>query len=240
MALIQVASDIINTALIELGLGIVDVDAGNGDATATQALYLLNTTGIEILRSHDWQTQLATMSVSGDGSSSSFRLPDDFDRAVNQTQWANNNSMPMIGPSSPQMWAWNNFGLVSTAGTFQYRLANGMFEVFPVPGDGETFSLYYISSGWVINSDDPNGSRVGRVTYGADIPMLDSRLLVAGLKYRLWSAKGMDTTQLYRDYMFHLNNQKSTSQGAREISLTAGFGNGLIGFNNVPESGFGL
>lgn len=124
------ASEIINTALQELGMGVVNIDAAALDATGWQMIGLLNSLGSEVLRANDWQHLEQVMTFVGDGVNDTFDLPTNFGRQVNQTEWSVSQNRPMQGPVSPQQWAWNKYGIVSAGMFFQYRILRGQYHVF--------------------------------------------------------------------------------------------------------------
>ncbi len=232
------AITIINDACHELGLPTVALNAATGDTLGTQSLALLNALGEELCRVHDWQFLEKTMNFVGDGLLERFPLPADFKRQVNQTQWATKSKMPLRGPDSAQVWSWSQYGIVAVGIFFRYRILGNEYALFPVPGAGETFALYYISKNWVIDQDPPNDLK-DRITKTGDVPLFDSRLMTAGLKVKLWAQKGFDTTVLQEEFSFLLAAEKAQNQGARVIDLTGGNQRFYLGWENVPDSGFG-
>jgi hypothetical protein len=170
----ETALEIVNAACHELGLPTVAFNSATGDTLGTQMLALLNALGEELIRMHDWQFLEHTMGFTGDGVLDRFPMPTDFKRQVNQTQWATSMRRPMQGPDSPQMWSWSQYGIVSVGVYFRYRILNNEYAVFPVPGLGEEFALYYISKNWVIDQDPPNDPKA-TITKTGDIPLFDSR-----------------------------------------------------------------
>ena len=234
------ATQIVDAAFQELGLGASNISLGAADPTTYQAVGLLGSLGSELLRTHDWPQLQKQLAIYGDGTTTDFSLPGDYGRAINQTQWASSSKLPMIGATSPQVWAWLQYGLTSgSAGVqYQYKIsANDKFSVFPAPASGEVIQLTYMSNYWVLIQ---NVGYSNVIESGDNFPLFDFRLMIAGLKLKLWTAKGLDTTVLAQEYNFILQNEKQASQGAREISLTGYVGSGLLGYGNVPESGFGL
>lgn len=234
------ANDIVNTALQELGLGMVNLSAGAADATGYQTLGLLNALGDQINRAHDWQNLEKVMQFTGDGTTTEFALPADFGRQVNQTQWSASDNRPMQGPVSPQIWAWDKYGIVAPGIFYQYRILGNAYAVYPTPAAGTVFDLYYISRNWVQVGGSSPVEYTYKVTSATDIPLIDRRLLIAGLKLRLWDAKGLDTTSLAAEFDYLLNNEKGTTQGAPVLNLCGPYGPTLVGWNNVPDSGYGL
>jgi hypothetical protein len=232
------AIDIINNACHELGLPTASLNSATGDTLGNQSLALLNALGEELTRVHDWQFLEKVMDFAGDGIVDQFSLPTDFGRQVNQTQWATKSKRPLQGPDSAQIWSWSQYGIVSVGIFFRYRILGNKYSLFPVPGAGEEFALYYISKNWVIDQDPPNDLK-DRITKTGDIPLFDSRLLTSGLKVKLWAQKGFDTTVLQSEFNFMLDAEKGQNQGARVIDLCGGDSQIYLGWRNIPESGFG-
>jgi len=238
------ATDVVNTALQELGLGQVNLNSAALDQTGYQCIGLLNALGDDLLRVHDWQYHEKQMGFVGDGVSDTFPLPADFGRQVNQTEWSSSANRPMQGPVSPQTWAWDKFGIVAPGVYYQYRILGDKYAIYPVPGDGEEFSLFYIRKYWVqkavTDPPAPEPEYSYKITNPDDILLFDRRVLIAGLKYKFWSAKGLDTTQLANEFNMLVSNEKATNQGAPVISLSGGGFYPLIGWQNTPDSGYGI
>lgn len=232
------AIDIINDACHELGLPTVTLSTSTGDTLGMQTLALLNALGEELIRVHDWQFLEQVANLVADGVSDRFPLPSDFKRQVNQTQWATKDRRPMGGPDSPQVWSWSQYGIVSVGIFFRYRILGNEYAIFPLPGVGEEFSFYYISKNWVIDQDPPNVFK-DKITKTGDVPLFDSRLLTAGLKVKLWAAKGFDTTVLQGEFDYLLAANKAQVQGARVIDLCGNDAQIYLSWRNIPESGFG-
>lgn len=232
------ASEIINAAANELGLPTVSLTTSTGDTLAQQSLALLNALGDELIRVHDWQFLENTMEFTGDGITDVFPLPNDFRRQINQTQWDKGNRRPMYGPDSPQMWSWSQYGIVSVGIFFRYRILDNQYTLFPVPGPGTSFALYYISKNWVIDGANP-GVTKDKVTAGTDVPLFDRRLMITGLKVKLWAAKGFATKALQDEFDFVLAAEKGQNQGAREITLSGGDQHLYLNYLNIPETGYG-
>jgi len=145
---------------------------------------------------------------------------------------------PMQGPVSPQVWAWNKFGLVAAGVYFQYRILHNKYAVYPIPGVGQEFALYYISKNWVIDGSSPdpqNPIYIDRVIRATDTPLYDRRVMISGLKVKMWAQKGFDTTTLQEEFNYLLASEKAQNQGAPVINLSGGRGHLLINWSNVPD-----
>jgi hypothetical protein len=389
MSTFETAAQIVAKAAQELGLGAISISAGVDDANGYQTLGLLNSLGDEVLRAHDWENLERTMTFTGDGTTTEFPMPTDFGRQVNQTQWATSDQRPMQGPVSPQVWSWCQYGIVAIGFYFWYRILRGKYAVFPAPGDGVDFALYYIGKNWVekditgykynltsppvienlnynlvadygdaqlhnwtpttgfasivfnisvlpgtlnnttnrtvvVLEESPDGGAtwtlsqfydlghytgvlqsnvpvtedmdpvtvgvtlqtttthvrvviggidlstgtsagvlaaalfltsdlvptntyyVGQdialpyvlgssITAAGDIPQFDSRMLITGLKAKLWAQKGFDTTVLQKEFNYMLDSEKAMVQGAKVINLSGDSSYFLLGYGNVPD-----
>lgn len=233
MAVTATAQEIIDAALAELGIASGTIGAAAVNQSVTQSLALLNRLGDDVCKAHDWQDLEKVATLTGDGTTFQFPFPADFGRVVNQTEWAANNRRPLLGPLTPQQWGWTQYGIVSVGVYFRYRVLDNLFTLFPVPGAGEVFNFFYISKNWVIDGSD--GSMKDKITSGADIPIFDRGLMIAGVKLRMWSAKGFDTSSLASEFNYRLEAEKGQNQGAPVLNLSGGPDFHFIDVNNVPD-----
>lgn len=228
------AQTIIDDAHKELGLPTSVIGSSQESQTTTQALALLNRLGDEAVRVHDWQFLLKTAHFVGDGVTTEFAMPADFGRIVNQTEWSSNNKRPMQGPLTPQQWGWTQFGIVSVGVYFRYRIHDDKFAVFPTPGVGEEFDLFYISKNWVSDADAP-ATLKDKITKAGDTPLFDRTVMTSGTKVKLWAIKGFDTSVLATEFNYALQAELGQSQGAPIIDLTGAWGFHLLDTNNIPD-----
>jgi len=63
--------------------------------------------------------------------------------------------------------------------------------------------------------------------------------MVLCLKLKYWEVKGFDTTAYYRDYMAQLDIAKANDAGAVTLSMNPRVPEVLLGWNNIPSSGYG-
>lgn len=132
-----------------------------------------------------------------------YEVPEDFITFVNDTQWDRGNHWKLVGPMSPQMDQWQRSGIVATGPRRRFRQVgrnNEVFRLWPPPAQNDTpgpLVYEYLSSYWV-QSDPALSSGVstpkGSYTADGDISVFDDRLLIEGLKWRFFAAKGFDYT----------------------------------------------
>lgn len=228
------AQTLINRAASELGLPANFINTSSMDQSGAQNLALLNALGDDAVSVHDWQHLQKVSTFVGDGVTSSFDLPEDFGRIVNQTEWCKSDARPMDGPTNMQVWSWTQYGIVSVGVYFRYRIALNKIEVFPTPGDGVEFAFFYISKNWVQDAVDPLLFK-NSVENANDVVLFDRPLMVTGLKVKFWGQKGFDTTLLQQDFNYQLSMQKGQSQGAPIINLGGTNIRLLLGWDNIPD-----
>lgn len=235
----KTALQIVNAALQELGLPQAQTAISSlDDQTGFQSLGLLNALGSQLYRAHDWHFLEKTAEIAGDGIADSFPLPADFGRIVNQTEWSSGMRRPMIGPQSSQSWAWVQYGIVSVGVYYRYRIIGSNIHIYPKLAAGEKVNFYYITDRWAINSADSTPKTF--IDSDSDRCVFDDYLMISGIKYKLWSAKGMDSVGLYSEFMYMLNNIKAQSQGAPVVSLPGVSSEFLISGRNVPDGGWNV
>jgi hypothetical protein len=105
--------------------------------------------------------------------------------------------------------------------------------VFPTPAPGEEFHFYYISKLWVY--DPVTTQYKDLVDDDGDTTLFDEFLMIAGMKYKLWAAKGMNANELLSEFNYMLNACKSQTQGAPVISLDSRHEHLLISGRNIPD-----
>lgn len=235
MPILATAQEIITAAGQELGLEVGTIGVLQTGDNGVQALALLNSLGDDLVRVYDWQFLQFTNTFSGDGVTSAFPMPANFARVVNQTEWAKNMKRPMQGPLTAQQWGWTQFGIVSVGVFYKYRILQNKFNVFPTPGVGEDFAFFYMSKNWVESGTTP-GTYKDKCSSVNDIPQFDRRLMINGLKLRLWAQKGFDTSALAREFDFVLANEKGQSTGAQQISLSGPIDTFYLNpLTNIPD-----
>ncbi len=218
--------EILNQAAGELGIQIGQVGALSAGVHSSQAVALLNALGEDLLRIHDWQFLEGTASYTGvnvvpQGDYSECALPADFYRIVNQTEWAEKIKRPMYGPMSAQMWGWALYGIVATGVFYRYRILDDKFLIFPQMTDpAEVFNFFYIKKNWLKVDAGALDYTLDTINAGANVPIFSRRLLVAGMKLRLWNQKGFDTTSLQKEFDYVLAAEKGQNQGAPVIDMS--------------------
>jgi hypothetical protein len=64
--------------------------------------------------------------------------------------------------------------------------------------------------------------------------------MVLSTKLKYFEAKGFDTTAMYRNYLQELETCIAQDTSAANLSFAPRPGTVLIGYDNLPDSGYGI
>lgn len=226
--------DIISTALVEVGLEAPTTVIGNTDPLVKQCLCLLISAGNELYRAHPWEYLNKEWSISTLNGVDSYDLPVDWGYFVDQTQWDRTNHWPLLGAKTAQEWQWLKGGLISQGPRTRYRVRNKKFWLHPVPGNS-SLSIYmeYISSFWV--ADNAVTSAKSTFTLDTDKVYVDAYLLIKYLKYKIWSSKGFDSTNLLSEFRAYFDELTTQDKPAMILNMSPRLHPILIGVRNIPD-----
>lgn len=165
-----------------------------------------------------------------------FALPSDYDAIVPRTQWDKSKHWEMLGPEDAQQWEWLLSGYISTGPVVRWRLLGAYFQIWPGFSSTEVLGFEYRSKGWAAAA---NGTVKNSFTLDTDTCIFPDRVMVLGAKLKYFQAKGFDTTAMYRDWMTELETATAQDTSSANLSLAPRASNVLIGWNNIPDSGYG-
>lgn len=164
-----------------------------------------------------------------------YPFPSDFDRVQPRTQWDKSKHWEMLGPETPQQWQWLKSGWISTGPRIRWRIMGRTFQTWPPIATADSLGFEYISNAWVYNSD---GTGQTEFQADSDTCIFPDRLMITGLKMRYQQAKGLGF-----DFVDEYNKQLSIAlgndSGISSLNMAPNPLNTLIGWENIPDSGFG-
>lgn len=165
-----------------------------------------------------------------------YSLPSDYDAIVPRTQWDKSKRWELLGPESAQQWEWLLSGYISTGPRIRWRLLGDYFQIWPGITYNEVLGFEYRSKGWAAAQD---GTVKNSLTVDTDTCVYPDRLMVLSTKLKYFEAKGFDTTAMYRNYMEELGTSIAQDTSAANLSFAPRPGTVLIGYDNIPDSGYG-
>ena len=179
-------------------------------------------------------------SGSGTGSvvlaQTSYPLPDDFETITDRTHWDKTKHWEMLGPEDAQQWQWLKSGYISTGPRIRWRILDNKFQIWPVMNTQEYLGWEYRSKGWARSS---TGEVKNSFTADTDTTVLDDRIMVLATKLKYFQIKSFDTTALTADYNRYLSVAKANDKGAPNLSFAPYPSKVLIGYANIPDTGYG-
>lgn len=189
-------------------------------------------------------TKVVVMSqmASGDGVQSvvcaqtAYDLPADFETITNRTQWDKSKHWEMLGPEDAQQWQWLKSGYISTGPRVRWRILDNQFQIWPVMNTQEYLGWEYRSKGWARSAA---GAIKNSFTADTDTTVYDDRILVLYTKMKYFQIKNFDTTSLSQDYQRYLSVAKANDKGAPNLSFAPYPSKVLIGYANIPDTGYG-
>ena len=169
-----------------------------------------------------------------------FALPSDFARMVDYTHWDKSKHWNLLGPETSQQREWLRSGYIATGPRIRYWQMGGYFQIWPPLGADEVLSYEYMSKNWILATSPSTPAPTKQLfTVDTDTCIFPDPLMRALIKLKYWEMKGFDTTAAYRDYMMQVDIAKAASAGSPNLSMAPRPGSVLIGFNNIPDSGYG-
>lgn len=233
------ALDIMKQVSAELGLPVPTTIVG-GSVANTQLLAALNSAGNELLLYYPWEQFAAEWAFSTVAGQGAYDLPSDWKYFRDQTQWDRTNHWPMLGPKSPQEWAWLKGGLIASFPRTRYRVMNNQFLVWPVPPTVNftpfNMAMEYIKSTWVNSGGTPREM----VTLDGDICQYDPWLMIKYTKLKFYQLKNFDTTNVNADFLRIFDSLTGKDVGAPVLSLTPVITPVFIGPQSIPDGNWNV
>ena len=165
-----------------------------------------------------------------------YTMPTDYDRQIDRTHWDKTRHWEMLGPETAQQWEWLLSGYISTGPRIRYRIFGDYFQIWPMVANNEILGFEYISNAWAL---DTNGVAQTSLVADTDTCVFPDRLMVLALKRKMWEIKGFDTQAIERDYQAQLSIAKANDAGSATLSMAPSISGILIGYENIPDSGYG-
>ena len=165
-----------------------------------------------------------------------YDLPPDFETITDRTQWDKTKHWEALGPESAQQWQWLKSGYISTGPRIRWRILDNQFQVWPPMNTNEYLGWEYRSKGWARAA---NNAIKNSFTLDSDTTVFDDRLMVIYTKLKYFQVKSFDTTALQQDYQRYLSVVKANDKGAPNLSFAPYPSKVLIGYANIPDTGYG-
>lgn len=205
-------------AAVEIGQPNPTAVYGAAAPFARELALQANRVAQEIAKAHDWRALTTLGTLTGDGSTTSFALPADYDRMLKKTQ-VHSHSWQNMGFSSPRdldQWLnMNDSGVTGTPGN--WVLLGGRFQFTPAMPTGETARFYYQSKYYALATD--NTTTKPAFTIDTDMFRLSERVLALGIVYRWRVMKGYDASAASSQFAVALAEEIGADKGSRSLAI---------------------
>jgi hypothetical protein len=165
-----------------------------------------------------------------------YDLPSDYETITDRTQWDKTKHWEMLGPEDAQQWQWLKSGYISTGPRVRWRIYGEYFNIWPIMNTQEYLGYEYRSKGWAESS---TGTVKNSFTADTDTTFLDDTIMVLATKLKFFQVKNFDTTSLQQDYERYLSVAKANDKGSATLSFAPYPSKVLIGYANIPDTGYG-
>jgi len=165
-----------------------------------------------------------------------YDLPPDYETITDRTQWDKTKHWEMLGPEDAQQWQWLKSGYISTGPRVRWRILGQYFQIWPLMNTQEYLGYEYRSKAWAVGAD---GTPKNSFTADTDTTIFDDAVMVLATKMKYFQIKGFDTTSLMQDYQRYLSVAKANDKGSAILSFAPYPSKVLIGYANIPDTGYG-
>jgi len=163
-------------------------------------------------------------------------LPLDFETITDNTHWDKTEALAVLGPEDAQQWQWLKSGYISTGPRIRWRILGNKFQIWPPCNTKEYLGFEYRSKGWARSSNRPVKNSF---TANTDTTIFDDTVMVFRHKLKYFQIKSFRyycvATRLFR----YLNVAKANDKGAPNLSFAPYPTKVLIGYANIPDTGYG-
>ena len=166
-----------------------------------------------------------------------YALPDDFEYFVQKTFWDNAYRWALIGPITAQEKQILRYGVIASGPRNKFYIRENKMWLDPVPQSVNLIAYDYYSNYWCQSQ-----AGIPQKTWQADTDtyLLDEDCFIQGLKWRFLRAKGFDYGEERESYELDVQRTIGRDGGSRDLPLGyADYGTQLLGYDNVPDTGYG-
>lgn len=190
---------------------------------------LANEAATDIAKANDWQALTKLKIITGDGTTSAWPMPDDYDRMVNGMDVHSGTWTYMRYAPAGTLDHWQDLNaLLPAVAPGYWIILQNQINFLPIVSTGSDARFYYVSNQWAKSS-----AGAGKAAFDRDDDMfvLDDRLLTLALIWRWKAMKGMDYQEDIRNSDIAVSQAMARDKGSRVIRRNSG---SERGFNTFP------
>lgn len=174
---------------------------------------LANEIAADLVKYADWRALTSQQSMVGDGVTTAFDMPADYDRMPFSQEVTRANWYTWGYVDAPDLNYWNDLvnGLASPSPGY-WIILNGQMQFRPAVSAGETAQFYYISKNIVLDADA--STKKAQFTQDGDSLRLNERLLTLALIWRWKAMKRLEYAEDMQNYEILAAQESASDRGA--------------------------
>lgn len=183
------------------------------DKFALELSDLVNEVAKDIAKSHDWQALIELHTITGDGTTTEFPFPTDYDRMLIHAEIIDTNFSAWGYTRITNLNDWifvTERGIQTLPGN--WTLFGNEFRFVPAPVSGAEATFPYIKNKIVVPA---TGSDQTQFNNDGDTFVLNERLLTLGLIWRWREQKRVDATADQANFVKAFNELAGRDKGSR-------------------------
>lgn len=211
--------NVIQRASVLCGLPSPSGAVSSTDANVQQMVMLATQEGEETSSSYDWRQLKLPFTYTGDGTTTLWPLPSDFERLLPGEAFFSNSypSIPLIGPLSDEEFLAAKALPVLPIRPI-WRLIGTKVEIWPALASGEVINSQYLSNKWIVAIDGVTTKSA--FTLDTDSCLFPERILSLGVIWRWKRTKGLDYAEEFRTYQIERDKIAGHDSGNRVIHMS--------------------
>lgn len=173
-----------------------------------------NDAAVAIAKAYDWQKLMAIHTLTGDGTTTSFALPSDYDRMVSGSELLTSTAGWKLQKADVNEWLDIQINTESVAFPGYWIVIGGTMNARPAIDTGDTVKFYYIKNTIVLSS-----SSAAQTAFQSDTDtfVLPERLITLGVIWRWRAQKRMEYAEDLKNFEIALSEETATDKGSRVV-----------------------
>jgi len=161
------------------------------------------------------------------------------DRLIDDVQWDMTNQWRFVGDVGDDIWYSYQYGVMADPLKRMWRTAGkALIEIAPTPTvAGEKLAVPFITDRWAWNEDVTEFQK--ELLLDTDSYYFDWDLFDSCVQWRLMESLGLDYAPYLAATMDKLNERKASYRNSGTLSLAPRRGTRMLGYCNVPQTGYG-
>ena len=193
------------------------------DPATAQILSLIYATGRELRQARDWIQLKKTATLTTVDGTATYAIPSDWYSFLYDTGWNSTTKLPLLGPVPDYFLNYELYGAAPTGALTQYRIfglpGTNQITIFPTPSSVETLNYDYLTKNWIGTGSAPY-TWSEAIVNDADIMAFDDELMILGLTWKWYQAKGLDYVALAEEQKSKLDQAMNRFKGSYTGSLS--------------------